>query len=501
MGGNYSYLPSEPASNNFFCITFRVPDSIKVIDCDPPTLEIVRKAIARGYRLGLRQEYDKYGSRTFVLAGNPFKVGCSKEEAIAGKQVACTLLQDLAHKGWQVLNSSELCRNKDLSSWFFERTNEACVNYDSTVCCIALSGFDKFQLVNFPKQLLAKVADAVRRTWTLGIQEEMKDAYGSMEMKMNGNPWSASERGAVEARRMILEIIRAMASEGYVLCMSTSIKDTTDSLFFRSASAADQPSCSELGSPDASFVLSLNRHDRLRLIEAPSEAQEVVRNVLLHHWTSGLTGDRDYHGSREFKLGGSPWWTEGAESVRTRLLITLLLQELRDKGWRLVQTIELCRRLNDKSVFVFARAQPESSLHWCLSLHSKSVLRFVNAPVEVVDALRLVIAGNYIHGIKTERVFAGYHQVRLRGRPWSSHNGNDHVHGRHMMLGILEAMQQRGWSLVCSADVSAIYHHADSGQDYPVDVHSLWFGAINKKPPIADGAVGVGGASSAPSCE
>uniref|UniRef100_A0A1I8F671 RNA-dependent RNA polymerase n=1 Tax=Macrostomum lignano TaxID=282301 RepID=A0A1I8F671_9PLAT len=141
MGGNYSYLPSEPASNNFFCITFRVPDSIKVIDCDPPTLEIVRKAIARGYRRDCGK-YDKYGStRTFVLAGNPFKL------------------------------------------LFFERTNEACVNYDSTVCCIALSGFDKFQLVNFPKQLLAKVADAVRRTWTLGIQEEMKDAYGSMEMK------------------------------------------------------------------------------------------------------------------------------------------------------------------------------------------------------------------------------------------------------------------------------------------------------------------------------
>uniref|UniRef100_A0A1I8FHN1 DUF4338 domain-containing protein n=1 Tax=Macrostomum lignano TaxID=282301 RepID=A0A1I8FHN1_9PLAT len=171
---------------------------------------------------------------------------------------------------------------------------------------------------------------------------------------------------------MILEIIRAMASEGYVLCMSTSIKDTTDSLFFRSATAADQPSCQR------------TRQSRRLLLRG---------------------------GLRELSL-----------SLRTRLLITLLLQELRDKGWRLVQTIELCRRLNDKSVFVFARAQPESSLHWCLSLHSKSVLRFVNAPsgMWLLDALRLVIAGgNYIHGrIKTERVFcaAYHHQVRdLRG--------------------------------------------------------------------------------------
>uniref|UniRef100_A0A1I8FK64 Calpain catalytic domain-containing protein n=1 Tax=Macrostomum lignano TaxID=282301 RepID=A0A1I8FK64_9PLAT len=373
-------------------------------------------------------------------------VGCSKKKQSQQASRWPALCSRICPQGWQVLNSSELCRNKDLSSWFFERTNEACVNYDSTVCCIALSGFDKFQLVNFPKQLLAR--------WLTP---------------------SASERGAVEAGRMILEIIRAMASEGYVLCMSTSIKDTTDTPPLRTSELQ------RTSSPDASFVLSLNRDARpLRLIEAPKSSAMSC----CHHWTSGLTGDRDYHGSREFKLGGSPWWTEGAESVRTRLLITLLLQELRDKGWRLVQTIELCRRLNDKSVFVFARAQPESSLHWCLSLHSKSVLRFVNAQWKwwtpsVWSSLATTFTASRLREYSPAII-----KFDCEADPGLVTNGNDHVHGRHMMLGILEAMQQRGWSLVCSADVSAIYHHADSGQDYPVDVHSLWFGAINKKPPM-----------------
>uniref|UniRef100_A0A1I8FHV1 Transposase n=1 Tax=Macrostomum lignano TaxID=282301 RepID=A0A1I8FHV1_9PLAT len=105
-------------------------------------------------------------------------VGCSKEEAIRrqGRWPAlCSRIWPT--RAGKVLNSSELCRNKDLSSWFFERTKR-------------------------------------------GVRP-------------------ASERARWKARRMILEIIRAMARRRLrpVQCPPASRTTYVTVLFFRSASA------------------------------------------------------------------------------------------------------------------------------------------------------------------------------------------------------------------------------------------------------------------------
>jgi hypothetical protein len=49
-------------------------------------------------------------------------------------------------------------------------------------------------------------------------------------------------------------------------------KGTTDSLFFQ-----EKPCL--FGSPEDMFIMSLNRYDRLRLIDAPEHMEMLLRNI------------------------------------------------------------------------------------------------------------------------------------------------------------------------------------------------------------------------------
>ncbi|PAA83367.1 hypothetical protein BOX15_Mlig011687g1, partial [Macrostomum lignano] len=495
MGGRYSHLPAAPAclQSRYFCLTFRAPDRISLIASSQDTLELIRSAIAEAYKPGIRFEYDDHGSWSIILAGCPFKIGSSRSEAIAGKLAGIAILRRLLSRGWRAVVSSDLCRSNDLGTWFFSRTEPGVDFADesdrtSSICCLALSSSDRLQLIGFPASLTPRVVDRIRQEWSCGVQRGPEAVCNgqAVELKLHGNPWLASEQEAVDARQMLLAIVREMHRWGCRLYLSSSLKDTTDSLFFlcprRLKPPVEQLLATEM------FVLSLNRRDRLRLMGTSEQSEvedkdcnqlmDVIRECVLNYWPKGLRQERDWYGARELHLTGSPWWTEGSDSVHSRLLITLLLQRLRQIGWRVVETVDVCRRLSDKSILLFERSPPRSTLHCCISLNGTSLLRFINAPEDVVSAMRHVVSDNYARGIKSEKIYAGYHQIHLRGQPWSAFSGNDHMHGRHLMLAVLSAMRQDlGWSLVCSADVSAKYHHSDSGQDYPLDVHSWWFSA------------------------
>lgn len=152
----------------------------------------------------------------------------------------------------------------------------------------------------------------------------------------------------------------------------------------------------------------------------------------------------------------------------------MLFQSLLSVGWCVVTGLDISRRLNDKGVFVLKTCQPASLMHFCISLNETDKIRLINAPQDMPAVARQVFAEGWPYGVQRESNYYGSHEFKLNASPWSSYGGNEYLVARCMMCLMMRALMERGWRIVCSADVSAKYHASDNGPDYPLDVHS-WF--------------------------
>ena len=73
----------------------------------------------------------------------------------------------------------------------------------------------------------------------------------------------------------------------------------------------------------------------------------------------------NYCGSHEFKLSGNPWWASGEETVMARYLVGSLLSELRGAGWEVGATLDVSRKMQDKTVFIMKQCSP-SKQDWAV---------------------------------------------------------------------------------------------------------------------------------------
>ena len=106
-------------------------------------------------------------------------------------------------------------------------------------------------------------------------------------------------------------------------------------------------------------ILSLNRTDRLRLINFDafdSDVTQLVEDTIVRFYQTSPPKVRDYHGSKEFKLNGNPFCClTPDESVLTRQLICRLLEAFATRGWAILTTLDISRKTTDKSVFILQR--------------------------------------------------------------------------------------------------------------------------------------------------
>ena len=228
--------------------------------------------------------------------------------------------------------------------------------------------------------------------------------------------------------------------------------------------------------PPSGFVISLNSTDRIRLIAAPPEVTQCVRNTIVSFWKKGIQKEQDYYGSWDFKLKGTPWWADGTEAVQSRLLITKIVEALLARGWIVQIGIDMTSKDQDKSVLMFQRSAVPPAPIFCLSLNETDKLRLINAPQNVIDMFRQVVESKWLFRIQQENPYDQSWEIKLNGNPWNyGINGHDGAHGRVLLCFLLQAFAQLGWRHVLSADVSAKYVHQENGPDYPIDVHSWWF--------------------------
>ena len=82
-------------------------------------------------------------------------------------------------------------------------------------------------------------------------------------------------------------------------------------------------------------------------------------------WNAGLQREGKNKGSYEFKLCGTPWWADGQDTVESRYLVGTLLAELKKEGWEVGATLDVSRKLQDKTVFVMKQCPP-SKQEWAV---------------------------------------------------------------------------------------------------------------------------------------
>ena len=151
---------------------------------------------------------------------------------------------------------------------------------------------------------------------------------------------------AISIRKMLLEVIRVARKHKYDLISSLNVKGTTDSLMFQYNSALSD------FHQDDMFIMSLNRHDRLRLISAPDYIVTTAAELVTKHWEKGIQENEAKDGFHELKLRGNPWWADGESAVKSRYLIINMIAKFRSLGWEVAATLDVSRRLNDKTMFV-----------------------------------------------------------------------------------------------------------------------------------------------------
>lgn len=202
----------------------------------------------------------------------------------------------------------------------------------ATHACMTLHRTDRLKLIKFPPSAIHAVKAAIERSWIKGIQSE-KEADGQVEIQFKGNPWTGQGDDTCPAIYTISQVMAELYHLGWNLVMATDISKRAmdkDTLIYRQG---------EIPSPCSFMAVSFNDGDKLRLIKAPNDVINAVKNtwggnVQRESWKlAGLAW--------EFKLTGNPWWSSGHESLSVRILLLNMLDAMALLGWELHTSVDI----------------------------------------------------------------------------------------------------------------------------------------------------------------
>ena len=305
MGQTISVTPIPELG--YVAVALRTPNRVRLIHAPPDVIAMTKRVIEEvNVKSGYAGTYatDKYGMVQMTLAQHCFRLRSGKTAATSGKLFTLRMFEEMYKLGYDPVVSSDLSRRYDQATWFFQRSHAE--RQPQKVSCLAPGQFDTLVLLRVDERFITTVRNAIIEAWPQGIQnEETFESCGEIltEFKLRGNPWR-DWAGAdnVHCRQMLLQIIGQLGSINYKLLAGTNIKGGTDSFFF-----IQDPTYHI--TPTSLCLVSLNKYDRLRLLNCPSMASPVRDTISRHYGQIQKEGEK--YGSWEFKLSGNPWSCSG----------------------------------------------------------------------------------------------------------------------------------------------------------------------------------------------
>jgi len=110
-----------------------------------------------------------------------------------------------------------------------------------------------------------------------------------------------------------------------------------------------------------------------------------------------------------------------------------MIEDLKGVGWDCITTLDVSRKVTDKSVFIFHRSQPAKIRVASVALTDVDHLRLVNFPPDVTQKLREAVY-SYGLGINKEDDGKSALKIYLNGIPWSTSGCSDGFHARQMLM-------------------------------------------------------------------
>ena len=464
-----------------YCALYcRSPNRLRLVNAHPEVVDHVETALA-SQLLDYRLYWSSRATCAFKLHGEPFQhLGSSEEKTIKIKRAIAAAIVALQGSSWELVVSTDIGKIGTNSCLFFrklvilDRQKKALFERDGKIFIFSPSGQKSLLLIDVPSGLEGKMVEAIMGV--LPVQDysllDTEAAEGeellTSRMKLTNCSWTATGEQAVAVRKMVLDVIRVARSHKYELVTNLNTKGTTDSLLFQHKSSL-------LNTPEDMFIMSLNRNDRLRIIGAPEYIHTDAEEVVAAHW--GVQGVAPYAGSYEFKMYGTPWWADGEDTVKARNVIGHLIAKFKSLGWEVGATVDVSRKLQDKTVFIFKQCPPEEQEFVVLSFHGSDKIRFLSNSTDtfsLTDGIdRIFDAANLTQSIS---YYWKAKQWQVKGVPFSG-NMNHGVEQRmiiHLLTKVLRVFHFMGWRLVASADISAKYHKSNN-QEYAMDTHSWFF--------------------------
>ncbi|KAF2472852.1 uncharacterized protein BDR25DRAFT_219429 [Lindgomyces ingoldianus] len=204
--------------------------------------------------------------------------------------------------------------------------------FQTRFASLSLHMEDRLRFLRFPPDVVNTCRQTIVTTWKRGIQGERVYA-GSYEFKTMGHPWRGAGDEAMEARRLVCALLGTLHTMGWVLTLNTDVSKSVrdkDTLLFRHQIPA--PAECEWG------CVAFSKTDRIRFIDLPPEICGAVASKIDQSWVKEQS--IYMQGVYEIRLHGSPWYSNGTDTMKVRELLLVLLETLEEEGWTVYASID-----------------------------------------------------------------------------------------------------------------------------------------------------------------
>lgn len=229
------------------------------------------------------------------------------------------------------------------------------LNRSSRYATLSLSKTDRIRFLHFPEEIYRKAEAVLIRSWPPGIQAEA--CYGgAYEYRLRGRPWGTFGKvEAIGSRELLRSVLAYLYDRGWVLTTSINLSEkvrSKDTLLFKKTGDDDQGS--DCGSVDCGSPLTPSPSSALppvdwmvvqfshanRIFLHGHEAEDLIAGFRALLTRLALLEKGEWsNDAYEFSLKGTPWRQHGEKSMRTRVLLLEIAEELDRHGWQSYGTI------------------------------------------------------------------------------------------------------------------------------------------------------------------
>lgn len=207
------------------------------------------------------------------------------------------------------------------------------------------------------------------------------------------------------------------------------------------------------------LCIAIRPNDKLRVILGTSREISIVRQIIEETWPPGIQREQFMlNGVHEFKMRGNPFqvYTSSTDAVASRRMAGNILHRLQRDGWKLLISSDLTRT-TDLTTWIFKK-MPNTAVSTrpllIVGLSSTDSLMVLNAPEELHQTFKDVVAKSWNAGIQRWTYENSVLVIKLVGNPWHP-DGQDTVSSRLLLQNLINDLRLRQWNLYGNSNLKS----------------------------------------------